>query len=93
MKNETENTTQETPLNGEAVMGAEAVLKLEAENAELKTGIRLSAAKEMMVSSLARAVLQSTTRLSRSIQVRCARLRPMRMVAMLFMKPFRAHTH
>ncbi len=59
MKNETENTTQETPPNGEAMMGTEAVLKLEAENAELKTGIRLSAAKEMMVSSLARAGARS----------------------------------
>ncbi len=59
MKKETENTTQETPPDGEAMSGAEAVQELEAENAELKTAIRLSAAKEMMVSSLAKAGARS----------------------------------
>ncbi len=53
MKKETENTAQESLPDGEAVQ------KLEVENAELKTAIRLSAAKDAIVSSLAKAGARS----------------------------------
>ncbi len=59
MKNQTENTTQKTTPPDEAVTGAEAIQTLAAENAELKTAVRLAAAKEQITASLAKAGARS----------------------------------
>ena len=59
MKKQTENTTQiETP-PGDGSVGTETMERLATENAELKTAVRVAAAKEQITASLARAGARS----------------------------------
>ena len=59
MKKQTENTIQiETP-PGDGSARTEALERLAAENAELKTAVRLAAAKEQITASLAKAGARS----------------------------------
>lgn len=59
MKKQTENTTPETTPPGEGSAGTESMERLAAENAELKAAVRVAAAKEQIVSSLAKAGARS----------------------------------
>lgn len=59
MKKQTEDTTQITTPPGEGSAESEMMERLAAENAELKTAVRLAAAKEQIVASLGRAGARS----------------------------------
>lgn len=59
MKKQTENTTQITTPPGEGSAESEMMKRLAAENAGLKTAVRLAAAKEQIVASLGRAGARS----------------------------------
>ena len=59
MKNQTKNTTQNKPPGEGENHNNEAFDKLEAENAELKTAIRLSDARQQLTTALAKAGARS----------------------------------
>lgn len=59
MKEQTENTTQNTTPPGEGSVGTETMERLSAENAELKTAVRVAVAKEQITASLAKAGARS----------------------------------